>query len=215
MAFEGARSMMPGRCKRLGGVALVSVTAILLVAPAGTAQTCIGDCNGDGVVGLGEVQTGFNIFLETTPGRDCPGFDANDDGQVTLGEVQTSFNQYLGVCGPGADRLIVRGTCRLPSATGLASCDQGTAVTVSTCDQRVGCLAEASARTRLGVGFVDAVGAFSAAIDRRVAGGALLLLEAEIRDAVLYRAVTFGPLGQGAGAGDQVVVIDVVRPLGA
>lgn len=203
---KSAPQRMPGR------LALVLLTAALVVAAhesRGAAQTCVGDCGGDGAIGLGEVQTGFNVFLGTNLLTECPSSDADDDGEVSLGEVQVSFNQYLGACGPGEDLMIVRGTCRVPAPDGLASCDQGTEVTVSRCDERSGCLVETETRTLLGAGFVGTVGTFSIALDGRMAVGGLLLVESEVEAAVLYRSISFGPVGQGAGTGDGPIVIEV------
>jgi hypothetical protein len=53
-----------------------------------------GDCDGDGIVSIGEVQKGINMFLGTlTPG--CA-VDCSNDGTVSIGEVQKVINAFLG-----------------------------------------------------------------------------------------------------------------------
>jgi hypothetical protein len=44
----------------------------------------IGDCNGDGRVGLGELVAGINIALGRSTMRECPDFDPDGDGGVTV-----------------------------------------------------------------------------------------------------------------------------------
>ena len=54
-----------------------------------------GDCDGDGMVSIGEVQKAVNMFLVTLdPG--C-GVDCNGDGTVSIGEVQKVINGFLGL----------------------------------------------------------------------------------------------------------------------
>lgn len=60
-------------------------------------NVCVGDCNSDGEVSLGEVQTAFNAFLNDDVTL-CEAADASGDGSVSLGEVQQSFNSFLDGC---------------------------------------------------------------------------------------------------------------------
>lgn len=60
-------------------------------------NVCVGDCNGDGEVSLGEVQTAFNAFLNDDVEL-CEAADSSGDGSVSLGEVQQSFNSFLDGC---------------------------------------------------------------------------------------------------------------------
>jgi len=53
-----------------------------------------GDCNGDGVVLIGELQKAINMFLGTLA-PDC-GADCDGDGGVTIGELQKVINVFLG-----------------------------------------------------------------------------------------------------------------------
>ncbi len=52
-----------------------------------------GDCNGDGVVTIGEVQRAINMFLGSEA-IGC-GVDTNGDGSVTIGEVQVVINFFI------------------------------------------------------------------------------------------------------------------------
>jgi len=61
-------------------------------------RPCVGDCDRNGEVSLGEVQRAFNIFLGTAALETCAAADGNNDGEVTLGEVQVAFNNFLNGC---------------------------------------------------------------------------------------------------------------------
>jgi hypothetical protein len=66
--------------------------------------TCTGDCNGDGVVSIGEVVKCINMFLgqplcsTTDPAANCPVADVNNDGQVSIGEIMQCINNLVGGC---------------------------------------------------------------------------------------------------------------------
>ena len=74
----------------LGGNAQVRVTA------------CSGDCDGNGIVPIGEVQRALNEFgglplcNPGEPALSCPTADANNNGGVAIGEVQSSLNRFSG-----------------------------------------------------------------------------------------------------------------------
>jgi Leucine-rich repeat (LRR) protein/PKD repeat protein len=54
-----------------------------------------GDCDGDSIVSIGEVQKAINMFLGTlAPG--C-GADCNEDDAISIGEVQKVINAFLGI----------------------------------------------------------------------------------------------------------------------
>jgi hypothetical protein len=63
-----------------------------------TGIACVGDCNGDGEVTLGEVQTALDIFFDDRPISQCPAADGNMNGEVSLGEVQTSLDNFFNDC---------------------------------------------------------------------------------------------------------------------
>lgn len=54
-----------------------------------------GDCDGDGVVSIGEVQRAINMFLGVQPPA-C-GVDLDGNGTVSIGEVQKVINSFLGL----------------------------------------------------------------------------------------------------------------------
>lgn len=64
----------------------------------GPPPTCIGDCNGDGMVAINELILGVNIALGTTPLSSCPPFDANGDGMVGINELIAAVNSALNGC---------------------------------------------------------------------------------------------------------------------
>jgi DNA-binding beta-propeller fold protein YncE len=72
-------------CQRFSGVC----------APPGN---CVGDCNGNGEVAIGELVTGINIASDILPLEACPSFDASDDGLVTIDEIMTGVNDGLYGC---------------------------------------------------------------------------------------------------------------------
>ncbi len=53
-----------------------------------------GDCSGDGIVSIGEVQQSINMFLGVQ-GPNCS-TDCSKDGTVSIGEVQRVINGFLG-----------------------------------------------------------------------------------------------------------------------
>ena len=67
-------------------------------------STCTGDCDGNGVVTIGEVVKCVNLFLgaaacnAATPDQSCPIADADSNGNVSIGEVVQCVNRFLGGC---------------------------------------------------------------------------------------------------------------------
>jgi hypothetical protein len=60
--------------------------------------SCVGDCDGDGVVAINELILGVNIALGSTPLSSCPAFDANGDGMVGINELIAAVNNALNGC---------------------------------------------------------------------------------------------------------------------
>ena len=58
------------------------------------ASACVGDCDGNGVVKINEVQACINIFL-AAPLSTCANCDQNGDLQVKINEVQGAVNSFL------------------------------------------------------------------------------------------------------------------------
>lgn len=59
---------------------------------------CPGDCDGNGVVPINEVQRVANIYLETQPLSQCTRADRNNDGMVAINEVVLASNSYQFDC---------------------------------------------------------------------------------------------------------------------
>jgi len=55
---------------------------------------CPGDCNGNRIVTIAEVQSAANIFLGTTNVSACPAADVNSNGTVTIGEVTQAASSF-------------------------------------------------------------------------------------------------------------------------
>ena len=75
-------------------------TTVSVLVNTGTPPTpsCVGDCNGDGMVAINELIIGVNIALGSAPLSTCPAFDANGDGMVEINELITAVNNALSGC---------------------------------------------------------------------------------------------------------------------
>lgn len=80
---------------------VVPLCAAVLSCSAGdaAAQTCRGDCNGDGQVVVAELITSVNIALGAAAIRACHSVDANGDGRVSVNELIAAVNSVLDGCG--------------------------------------------------------------------------------------------------------------------
>jgi len=72
--------------RRIEWSAAIACAALLWVWPA-TAQSCPGDCNGDGEVSINELIIGVNIALGAQAISACAAMDSNGDGAVTVNEL--------------------------------------------------------------------------------------------------------------------------------
>ena len=77
---------------------VLAVASLLVVAPL-QAQ-CIGDCNDDGVVRIGELIRGVGIALERQALEQCPTYDGDDDGSVGIAELIRAVRNALNGCPP-------------------------------------------------------------------------------------------------------------------
>ena len=85
--------MMTYLVARLTGlIPLLPMLALLYTSlPArATAQTCIGDCDGDDVVGISELITLVNIALGLRPVGDCAPLGANGAAGVTIARASAT-----------------------------------------------------------------------------------------------------------------------------
>ena len=75
-------------------------TTISVLLNTGTPPTpsCVGDCNGNGVVTINELILGVNIALGSAAVDDCPAFDENGNGMVGINELIAAVNNALGGC---------------------------------------------------------------------------------------------------------------------
>src|SRR5262245_38594897 len=64
------------------------------------AQTCAGDCAGDGSVTVDDLVRGVNIALGLQPLSNCTAMDSDGGGTVTVGELVRAVNSALRGCPP-------------------------------------------------------------------------------------------------------------------
>ena len=67
---------------------------------AGTG-TCVGDCDGDGMVAINELVGAVRIALGEAPATSCAAADANGDGAVSIDELVRAVSQALDGCAAG------------------------------------------------------------------------------------------------------------------
>jgi hypothetical protein len=71
---------------------------LCLEASAGT--VCVGDCNGDGTVGINELILAVNIALGSRDVADCANADGDSNGSVSINELVGAVNNALNGCTP-------------------------------------------------------------------------------------------------------------------
>lgn len=105
--------------------ASVVSAAVALAAAAATAQTCPGDCGGDGAVAVDELVKGVNIALGTRPLASCTAMDDDGDDRVSIAELVRAVTASLRGCAalPTASTTEVLGDTATPTpeATAAAS----------------------------------------------------------------------------------------------
>jgi hypothetical protein len=72
----------------------------LLASSGAQAQTCVGDCNGNGMVGINELVLGVNISLGLQSVSACEAFDCQNNGMVGINCLIQGVNNSLLGCGP-------------------------------------------------------------------------------------------------------------------
>jgi hypothetical protein len=83
------------------GLVLALVSAIAIAGTGtGSAQTCSGDCDGNGVVSIDELVKAVGIALGTRPIGDCSAADADGSGTITIDELTAAVKLGLEGCGP-------------------------------------------------------------------------------------------------------------------
>ncbi len=66
---------------------------------AGTVESCMGDCVGDGLVTVDELVMMVNVALGNMEVSECDVGDGNEDGEITVDEIVTAVNHALNGCG--------------------------------------------------------------------------------------------------------------------
>lgn len=91
--------------RRMALLRTLTLVVLLLVpaprAPAGLADACVGDCDGDGMVAINELIAGVGIALGQQPVSTCANIDRNGDGAVTVEELIAAVRAALDGC-PGS-----------------------------------------------------------------------------------------------------------------
>lgn len=98
-SYPAARiAAAPGRACRRRLAILVLLASVATANADAVAQTCVGDCNGDGSVEINELIVGVNIALGALPIAECPSFD-NGEGQVPIDRLVLAVSNALNGCG--------------------------------------------------------------------------------------------------------------------
>ncbi len=110
------------------GVIARFALALALVATVGTTMAsaqCVGDCNGDGSVGIGELITAVGIALGRQELSACEAIDSNGNGGSDIGELISAVRNSLQGCDAPPDTPTptpvptVRAVCNLSDESSL------------------------------------------------------------------------------------------------
>ena len=110
-------------------VLLFSLALACTLGPGNATAQCVGDCNEDGFVRIGELIQGVNIALDRANVDSCPSFDANDDGAVRIGELIAAVGNALDGCPPAPTAT--------PTPSGVVDTPTATPMTVGECGNGV------------------------------------------------------------------------------
>ncbi|MEO8602813.1 MAG: imelysin family protein [bacterium] len=93
-------SPLDRRRTNMGAIVFGLALSLALTVGAGraSAQSCAGDCDGDGSVSIGDLVSGVNLALGS--GGDCDAVDTNTDGEVSISELVTAVTNALDGCTP-------------------------------------------------------------------------------------------------------------------
>jgi hypothetical protein len=186
----------------------ISIVLLLLtLAAPGVHAACVGDCNADSSVSIGELIVGVNISLGSAAVSACAAFDADSNNSVAISELIAAVNGALFTC-PGT--VPVAGLCLSPGATGLVPCAEGTPVRVLRCDDPTRCLSDPNAYTVIDIGSAASAGRFSFELDAEAIDEATLIFEAVVDPPsdTRYRVIDIGPAAaEGTSGGLMEIVI--------
>lgn len=129
LVLVGAMPLSGERCGDLVGLQLRAL-------PGGA---CVGDCDGDALVGIAELVCGVATALGGT--CFCPGLDTNEDGHVAIDELVTALGFALAGC------PVEPKTCETPDPVGcrVTGCPAS-----EVCDVQAGCVPSSCACTASG-----------------------------------------------------------------
>lgn len=116
LASIGGRPLISLHAGARSRARLLAALALLLPLGSGAAaQSCTGDCNGDGEVTIDETVTAVNIGLARLTLDHCLAADRNGDGEVSIDEVLAAVNAGLSSC----PIVSAETRCAVPSGTGV------------------------------------------------------------------------------------------------
>ncbi len=140
-------------CVRAGGLrrgaVLIAVAALLNGALP--AAACVGDCNGDAAVGVGELVVSVAISLGHSALAACPAVDRNGDRRVSVDELVVAVGSALDGCVPQTRAFVVTSNFQAGSFA-TVELDAPRAVTPSSSQRRLH--RDAVVRTRGGLLYV-------------------------------------------------------------
>ena len=115
-----------------------SAIILLSICPGrAPAQSCIGDCDGDGVVEINELVLGVGIALGTNALSACPNLN-NGQGAVSIDRLVAAVNNALCNCSPcsssGTSTPTATGATATPTTTPTATPTGGELVSMWTVD---------------------------------------------------------------------------------
>jgi hypothetical protein len=109
---------------------VVSALAVLVTVAAtydsAAAQTCVGDCDGNGMVAVNELVLGVNIALDAQPLADCASLD-DGQGGVGIDRLIVAVDNALSGCGADATPGTPTPTATPASGTATATMTQSPA----------------------------------------------------------------------------------------
>ena len=78
----------------------LAVVALMIGSAAAHAQSCAGDCDGNGAVAVEEIILGVRIALGEAAAADCLAMDADGSGTVAIDELLAGVRHALDGCAP-------------------------------------------------------------------------------------------------------------------
>jgi len=108
--------------------AILALFTVLATGGPAPAQSCAGDCDGDGQVTIAELVRGVRIALGELPVEECDGLDGDGDGTVNVAELIRAVRAALEICiadTPTPTVTPLGPFCGDGAADGLEECDDG------------------------------------------------------------------------------------------